>query len=331
MTDVPQVIDPRWEAQERVRGRFDVRVLEPSPPAVTEPPWFADDPVNDDRAGSGLPVLAPVPFQGAELTWDELARAEPDLASWCADRWLGAWRRLVLPADLDALVRTRLSWHTLAEHVLAPARYRSNGKIGLRFTRAGFGTPFFGADEQLRVAVDGLLVIRDGAITADPITTIAAAARMTRSEPGAPSEVYIPTTPFEPDAMLSIDVASARFLGDWFGFGATVLEELRAAVPPADTPARVQLWPEHFDLSVDFGDEQAGRRDIRRVARRRGPRDAVPVRLALEPPDRRLLERGRVREPEPQRARRPARSTPRCTRLLCRRPRAARPLTALTT
>ena len=32
----------------------------------------------------------------------------------------------------------------------------------------------------------------------------------------------------------------------------------------------MQLWPEHFDLSVDFGDEQAGRaRDVRRVAGRR--------------------------------------------------------------
>ena len=39
-----------------------------------------------------------------------------------------------------------------------------------------------------------------------------------------------------------------------------MLEELRAGRPTVDTPARVQLWPEHFDLSVDFGDEQAGQR-----------------------------------------------------------------------
>ncbi len=39
-----------------------------------------------------------------------------------------------------------------------------------------------------------------------------------------------------------------------------MLEELRLARPDSDAPARVQLWPEHFDLSVDFGDESAGRR-----------------------------------------------------------------------
>ena len=50
------------------------------------------------------------------------------------------------------------------------------------------------------------------------------------------------------------------FIGEWFGFGASVLEELRASIPASDAPARVQLWPEHFDLSVDAGDEAAGRR-----------------------------------------------------------------------
>lgn len=259
MTDVPQVIDPRREADEAVGGRFDPRVLEPSPPAVPAPPWFADDPVNDGL-GTGLELLAPVPVPGAASTWDELARNEPTRAPWCADRWLGAWRPLALPDDLDALARTRQSWHVLAEHVLAPARHRANGKIGLRFTRAGFGTPFFGADEQLRVAVEGLLVIRDGAIDAHPITTVAAAARAARVEPGASTDVYPPTTPLEPDAPLDIDESSARFLGDWFGFGTSVLEEIRANVPEADAPARVQLWPEHFDLSVDFGDERAGSR-----------------------------------------------------------------------
>ena len=38
-------VDPRREAFDRVGGRYDVRVLEPSPPAVNEAPWFADDPI----------------------------------------------------------------------------------------------------------------------------------------------------------------------------------------------------------------------------------------------------------------------------------------------
>ncbi len=38
-----------------------------------------------------------------------------------------------------------------------------------------------------------------------------------------------------------------------------MLETLRAEVWSL-SPERVQLWPEHFDLSFDFGDEAAGRR-----------------------------------------------------------------------
>ena len=259
MTGVIQVLDPRREAQERVGGRFDPRVLEPAPPAVNEPPWFADDPVNDG-VEPGLPVLAPVPVAGTAETWDELARGEPDLAAWCADRWLGATRSLGLPGDLVAFATTRESWHRLAEHVIAAARHRANGKIGLRYTRGGCGTPFFGADEQVRLTREGLVVIREGQLEVHPVTTVQEAARVIGIEPGAPADVYAPTTPLEPDAQLSVDDDAALLLGDWFGFGTSVLEELRAGVAPADTPARVQLWPEHFDLSVDFGDEPAGQR-----------------------------------------------------------------------
>jgi hypothetical protein len=76
---------------------------------------------------------------------------------------------------------------------------------------------------------------------------------------GARTDVYEPTTPCEPDAPLVIDPDAAARLGDWFGFGASVLEETRAAAP-GGAAARVQLWPEHFDLSIDLGDEAAGQR-----------------------------------------------------------------------
>jgi hypothetical protein len=247
MTDGTHEADPRRAARARVGDRFDVRVLEPAPPAVSEGPFFADDPVQD-ADGSGLPVVAPVPLPGAASTWDELAHDEPELASWCADRWLGAWRRLTLPADLDALARTRDSWHALAEQVVAPARRRANGKIGLRYTHGGFGSPFFGDDEQVRVAVEGLVVVRAGALTVHPITTVRAAADVVGIEPGPPADLYTPTTTFQPDAPLAIDAESARFLGDWFGFTASVLEEWRAVA----SAGRMQLWPEHFDLSVEL-------------------------------------------------------------------------------
>jgi hypothetical protein len=259
MADIDHVIDPRREARERVGGRFDARVLEPSPPVVVTTPFFADDPVNDPGP-SDLPVLAPVPVSGAASTWDEIVRAEPDLAPWCADRWLAACRALVLPDDADALVRTRNAWHVLAEHVVAPARHHANGKIGLRFTRGGFGTPYFGAGEQVRVAADGLVVVRDDDLAVHPVRTVRSAADAVGIEPGAPADVYTPTTMLEADVPLDVDTAAATFLGDWFGYGALVLETLRASVPATDDPARVQLWPEHFDLSVDFGEDAAGRR-----------------------------------------------------------------------
>ncbi|MGH8874984.1 MAG: hypothetical protein ACRDVM_07020, partial [Acidimicrobiia bacterium] len=114
-------------------------MLEPSPPAVHEGPWFADDPVN--APGEGRPVVSPIPNGG--LTWDDLAAGDEELARWCADRWLGARRRLVqLP---DGFASTREALHQLAHYVLAPARHSANTKIGLRFTRGGFGSPFFGA------------------------------------------------------------------------------------------------------------------------------------------------------------------------------------------
>jgi len=259
MVDVDQVVDPRTEARERVGGRFDARVLEPSPPPVAAPPWFADDPVNDGLE-PGRPVVAPVRVAGVASTWDEVARDDPELASWCADRWLGAFRTLTLPGNVDALVRTRNAWHALAEHVVAPARFHANGKIGLRFTRVGFGTPFFGDGEQVRLIPDGVVVVRGGTLLVLPVTTVQDAADVIGIEPGAPTHVYTPTTALEPDRLLEVDAAAARFLGDWFGYGALVLETLRAGVTTAEDPARVQLWPEHFDLAVDFGDESAGRR-----------------------------------------------------------------------
>ena len=59
---------------------------------------------------------------------------------------------------------------------------------------------------------------------------------------------------------LAVDPAAAAFLGDWYGFAASVLEELRAESPGTAQPSRVQLWPEHFDLALELGNEEAGAR-----------------------------------------------------------------------
>jgi hypothetical protein len=254
-------VNPRREASERVNGAYEVRVLEPSPPPATDGPWFADDRPAPGESPAGKPIVSPVTT--GDVTWDELCRDDPELAGWCADRWLGAWRPLPRLPARDAFAPTRAAWHALAEHVVARARYDSNGKIGLRYTRRGVGTPWFrhrDRDAQVRIEGTNVVVHEDGATKSAPVTTVAAAADLAGVDPGAPEEVYAPATTLEPDASLVLDTRSVEFLGAWFGFAASVLEQLRAEADPVDEPSRVQLWSEHFDLSVDLGDERAGRR-----------------------------------------------------------------------
>lgn len=208
--------DPRREASERVGAAWEARVLEPSPPAIDAPPWFADDPVAVDEPAAGRRVVSPVPT--GDVLWDELAAADPRLASWCAERWLGALRRLrPLPPRYE---QTRDRLHELAAQVVSPARERVTGKIGLRYTRGGFGTPFFGADEQLRVHASDLVTVRAG--------------REVAREP------------------LAVDASAVAALADALGFATHVLELLRAQLPPSAQPGRVQLWPEHFDVGLDL-------------------------------------------------------------------------------
>ncbi len=243
-------MNPRAEARARVDGRYDARVLEPSPPAVTDPPWFADDPVARGEPAGDLPRVSPV--GGGDLRWEDLVGEDRELAAWCAERWLAAHRRL--SPSPDGLVATRVSLHRLAEHLMSPARAQANGKIALRFTRGGFGTPFFGDDVQLRVAGDQLIVQDFGGERSARITTLGEMAAHV-----APH--LAPDTPItDADRPLSVDPVAAGFLGDWFGFGASVLEEVRSNVGDEHEPSRVQLWPEHFDLAVELGGETDGRR-----------------------------------------------------------------------
>jgi hypothetical protein len=217
-----------------VGGRHDVRVLEPSPPAVNEPPFFADDP-----AAGGLGGV-----------WAMLCADDPDLREWCEDRWLVLRPLAPLP---PRFAETRAALHALAEHVIVPCRHAANGKIGLRYTYRGFGTPFFGADRQVRVE-DGVVLDNHGVGATQAghrrheLTTLRAAAQFLDVAPVAPTGVYTPTTACDLDAPLTVDPAAARALGDWFGFTAHLLEGLRAEAGDQDN--RVQLWPEHFDLAV---------------------------------------------------------------------------------
>jgi hypothetical protein len=211
----------------------DAWVLEPSPPAALDGPFFADDPV---AAG--------------DLDWAAWAASHPEMGAWPADRWLAAWRRL---GDAPPrLAETRLALHRLAFYVIAPARKRVNTKFGLRWTLGGFGTPFFGANEQVRVAGADLVVQRGDSADSRTITTLTDAAAFVLDGPpdlAWGSDFDVPD-PGDVDSALPVDADAAAFLGDWYGFAWSVLEAVRADAESVDA-SRVQLWPEHFDAAFD--------------------------------------------------------------------------------
>jgi hypothetical protein len=239
--------DALMEAQAVVGPGFAARVLEPSPPAVLHGDWFADDPVAA-ATPPGKRVVSPVP--GADLTWDAWLRDRPQHTPWAAVRWLGGYRRL--PQPPGSLPQTRLALHRLAVYVLSPARRRANGKIALRWTFGGFGTPFFGADQQVRIVGAQLVCQHDGHVRVEPLATLTAAAKLVLGGPPdvAWAEPFDVPSAGDVDEHLAVDAVGAAFLGDWYGFATSVLEELRSDPDTTET-SRVQVWPEHFDAAFD--------------------------------------------------------------------------------
>lgn len=201
---------------------------------------------------SGRQILSVRP--DADMTWAQWVAQHPDHRDWVAERWLAAYRSL--PDRPDALATTRAALQTLVTNVITPARYRETGKIGLRWTLGGFGTPFYGDDEQVRVEGDRLVVQRGGQVESAPLTTVGDACRLVlgQDEPDLTwtRDLSLHDVPAEaaPDMPVDVDPDAARFLGEWFGFAYAVLERLRADPASLDA-SRPQLWPEHFDPAIE--------------------------------------------------------------------------------
>ncbi|MEM9132040.1 MAG: hypothetical protein AAF962_23655 [Actinomycetota bacterium] len=255
--------DPQSEAQATLGDGGQAVVLEPSPPAVTVEP-FADDPLAPAADGGDGTVLPFADAAGSATTWQRIVTDRPDLASFAEANWLGPWRRLgALP---DTFGATRLSLHRLGAYVLSPARRRANTKIGLRYTRDGFGTPFFvdpadgTTSMQLRVVGTDVIVQRGDTVDTVPITTLNAAAAALDSTPDVEwaAQFDIPG-PGPLDETLPVDAAAAAALADWFGLAHSALEELRADEASVDA-SNPQLWPEHFDPAIEVGADAAKHR-----------------------------------------------------------------------
>jgi hypothetical protein len=155
----------------------------------------------------------------------------------------------------ETFVATRDALHTVAEAIVAPARKPDN-EIALTATPGGFGTPPFEFDGRtVRVMVDGaeLVVAEDGAERRAPLTSLADAAMFVGQglfADGGPGDA----TPLE------LDSVGARRLGDLYGFAAEVLTRFRDRLPAEAAASEINLWPEHFDIALEAGDEAAGQR-----------------------------------------------------------------------
>jgi hypothetical protein len=129
----------------------------------------------------------------------------------------------------DGFAATVSRLHEVAEEVVAPARKPDN-EIALEATSGGFGTPPFEWEgERRQVRVEGTDLVRetDGRQEREP---------------------------------LGVDPEAAAALAAWYEFGTEVLERLRGEAHVSEAPSEPILWPEHFDVAIEMGDEGKGRR-----------------------------------------------------------------------
>jgi hypothetical protein len=154
---------------------------------------------------------------------------------------------VTLPAPPPELAETVRGLHLLAERVISPARERVTGnEIALRWTPGGFGTPRFGGDQQVRVEGAALVVVGGGQERRRPISSWSDAVAL----------AGLPTVAGWEEPLV-VDDAASCWLGDFFGLAYGALEALRANAPDG---TEVRLWPEHFDIAIELGDEAAGLR-----------------------------------------------------------------------
>jgi len=167
-----------------------------------------------------------------------------------------------LAAMTVAHTPTREALRRVSAHILARRRADVTGRIGLRPAPGGVGTPAFGDDVEV-VRIDGphLVLERGASTTAVGLTSLADLAVVVGVDLAGPVELGGDPPPVgDPTAPLAVDPAAARAIGAWFGFVASVLDEVLAAAREAAWPSVVQLWPEHFDLACDVAwgpDERA--------------------------------------------------------------------------
>jgi hypothetical protein len=159
-----------------------------------------------------------------------------------------------LPPLPSGFPRSRDALHRLAEDVIKPAREQTSGEWTLTPTQNGFGTPVFGDDTQVRVEGTELVVREGGVERRAPITSLAGAAETIGPRLLPEGLEGLGEDPLE------VDPAAAAALTAAYALGEEALERLVAGAGEGDAPTAPTLWPEHFDVAIEMGDEDGGRR-----------------------------------------------------------------------
>ena len=143
--------------------------------------------------------------------------------------------------------------------MLATARHRAVGRIGLAAAPGGFATPAF--DGRV-VRVDGTDLVVDDPTGERrvPLTTLRAAGELAGVTPGMPPDVYRPVTPLVLDAPLEVEPDAAAVLAAWLAVGDGALERFAGELGRAqgEQPSDRTLWPEHFDLAISLSEVNFG-------------------------------------------------------------------------
>jgi hypothetical protein len=156
-----------------------------------------------------------------------------------------------LPSTFPSTVA---SLHEVAAELISPAR-KPPSEIALEATPGGFGTPFFefdGVRRQVRVEGDELVHFCEYSERRAPLECLAIA--------GAAITELLPFDVRLSDDPLEVDPVASRALGACYGFGAEVLGRLVEGAEEEEEATSVRIWPEHFDIAVELGDEARGLR-----------------------------------------------------------------------
>jgi hypothetical protein len=155
-----------------------------------------------------------------------------------------------LPAGFASTVG---ALHVVAEQLLKPKRELETGnEIALGFTPGGFGTiPWdhgvaSGNSGSARVEGTELVLVEDGEERRVPAGDLRAGAQLLGVS--APQEESV-----------TIDPAGAAALTDWYALGTVALAGLIERHGELD-PSPIRLWPEHFDVAAELGEDGSGRR-----------------------------------------------------------------------